>query len=371
MRARWSDVSENSQFRRFKLLEYWLWQRLLQHPDSSSDAPTKTHIIVFCHDTAQIYIGFIMNFSFLTRKKKEVEILALRRGEATCQIYRFGAHIASWVVDGEEKLWLSSLSQTDGSAPMLRGGIQISFPHYENHHRPKSDDGTDDGDDWKVQSLARQSRWEIHRHTEHRAVLRLRDDKETNMIWPHRFLLEYTIDLLENGLEINLKVSNTGPLDSAFSFTAGIPTYLRFDNTERVVLLGFKKTTYIDKVDGGKEKIQMGPVNMHTEALRTSRDAQLEGYVDRIYRNSPKELEFHNLVKRQTLFKISQSESWPDTTLYNPWLGDKQGADGPDFDDDGFLYMICCEPTITKTDAVTVRPGDGSWQGSMTILVPP
>lgn len=55
---------------------------------------------------------------------------------ATCELTRFGAHIVSWkaAVPGGglapvERLWMSSLSALDGSAP-IRGGIPIAWPQF-------------------------------------------------------------------------------------------------------------------------------------------------------------------------------------------------------------------------------------------------
>ena len=52
---------------------------------------------------------------------------------------------------------------------------------------------------------------------------------------------------------------------------------------------------------------------------------------------SPNELSV--LEHSKPTYTVQQSESWADTTLYNPWLGDKQGEKGPDFDDDGSALL--------------------------------
>ena len=52
-------------------------------------------------------------------------------GLSSCAVYTFGAHVYSLHVLNEERLWLSSLSHMDGSAP-IRGGIPIAFPQFAN-----------------------------------------------------------------------------------------------------------------------------------------------------------------------------------------------------------------------------------------------
>jgi len=46
---------------------------------------------------------------------------------------------------------------------------------------------------------------------------------------------------------------------------------------------------------------------------------------------------------------------FPDTTLYNPFTGDKQGPKFPDFDDEGCTKIICLEPTIGETNRVELQ----------------
>eukprot|EP01051_Picozoa_sp_SAG22_P010204 SAG22_NODE_903_length_6590_cov_2.976121_4_plen_55_part_00 len=51
--------------------------------------------------------------------------------------------------------------------------------------------------------------------------------------------------------------------------------------------------------------------------------------------------------------------------MYNPWLGDKQGAVGPDFDDDGYKKMLCIEPTVGGAPT-KLAPGE-RWTGAQQI----
>ncbi len=44
--------------------------------------------------------------------------VTLMAGDDSVQVSAYGAHILSWKVDNTERLWLSSLSATDMSAPV-------------------------------------------------------------------------------------------------------------------------------------------------------------------------------------------------------------------------------------------------------------
>jgi glucose-6-phosphate 1-epimerase len=175
------------------------------------------------------------------------------------------------------------------------------------------------------------------------------------------------VHLLDRGLRLELQVHNPQG-ESEFSFTGCFHTYFRFKDTSTVTLHGLNDTKFIDKADGRKVKLQDGTINVKREADRSAKEAGIEqGFVDRIYLESPNLFEFRD--DANVLYKIEQSPSWTDTTVYNPWLGDKQGPKFPDFDDDGYKYTIACEPTLSAAHAVTLRGGE-SWQGYQEITVP-
>ena len=287
--------------------------------------------------------------------------VTLKNSACSVKLYTFGAHIVSFEVDGKEQLWMSSSSVMDGSKP-IRGGIPIAFPQF-------ADEGS-----LKLHGFARESVWTVADQTDDSVSLELVDNPTTLDLWPHRFRLLYRVVLLERGLRISLTVENPSTAEQSFSFTSCFHTYFRFPDTSQVLLSGLNNTTFIDKADDRKEKLQTGPyLNVEDEAKRSAKDAGLEhGFVDRIYLNSPNHFQFlqNDDNKKTVLYDIEQSESFIDSTIYNPWLGDKQGPKGPDFDDDGYKYTICCEPTLAKQHCVVLQEGE-TWEGYQIIVVPP
>lgn len=124
---------------------------------------------------------------------------------------------------------------------------------------------------------------------------------------------------------------------------------------------------YIDKCHSNEVKVQAGCPSwlmIESEAERSGTAAGKEGYVDRIYLDPDPELRVEE--GEEPVYTITQSQ-WPNTTLYNPWLGDKQGDKGPDFDDDGYRKMLCIEPTVSDANLVCLRPKE-SWTGSQRIV---
>ena len=54
------------------------------------------------------------------------EVVVLKTGDCSAKIHLFGATVVSWICNGRENLFMSSLSKLDGSKS-IRGGIPIVF----------------------------------------------------------------------------------------------------------------------------------------------------------------------------------------------------------------------------------------------------
>lgn len=60
-------------------------------------------------------------------------------------------------------------------------------------------------------------------------------------------------------------------------------------------------------------------------------------------------------------FEVRMSSSWGDFVVFNPGVDGKRGARGPDFDDDGYKFMVCLEPAVVSAP-VEVAAG-AEWAG--------
>jgi len=234
--------------------------------------------------------------------------------------------------------------------------VPICFPQF-------ADEG-----DLMLHGFARESLWSVEFLSNTKCVLNLTDNEATKAIWPYRFKLLYTVELLAEGssLACTLNVKNFD--EKPFSYTCCLHTYFLFEDTSKVHILGLDDSDFIDKVDGRKLKNQNGKmIRIEDEAHRSASEAGLEkikGYVDRIYLNTGTNFEFKQ--ENQSLYKVNISPSFADTTVYNPWTGDKQGPKFPDFDDEGYKYTICLEPTLSARSKMTLNGGE-EFTGTQTI----
>lgn len=154
-------------------------------------------------------------------------------------------------------------------------------------------------------------------------------------------------------------------------FTGCFHTYFKTQDIRQCYVSGLQGLTFIDKVDGYKEKNQCASSNLSISEEASQLEV-MEGkyFIDRIYKNAEAanclELIDHGAG---LITKVEKSSSWPNWVVFNPWVEGKKGDRGPDFDDDGYNFMLCLEPAIAI--APVVLPPSNSWMGTQLITLTP
>ena len=229
-----------------------------------------------------------------------------------------------------------------GSKP-IRGGIPLAFPQF-------ADQGP-----LRLHGFVRESLWSIvdERCATDEVVLRLRWEDGG-----YAFTLVYSIRLSESSLGLSIAVMNES--SRAMHFTNCFHPYFRVEDSSSVQIRGLGGRVYVDKEDGRRTKVQAeGPVDIGSESVATENDLY---FIDRIYANC--DANYLELVERPSsgeegkfLLGIFKSDSCADWVLFNPWKEGKRGDKGPDFDDDGYIHMICIE-AANAIVAKTVAAGE-------------
>ena len=248
---------------------------------------------------------------------------------ARAEIYLHGAHVTAWTVDGVERLFLSPKADfLPGAA--IRGGTPVIFPQFAGlGPLPKH-------------GFARSRAWELLAAEADWATLRLREDAVSLAMWPHPFVLDYTVRIAGRQLQMTLTASNPGP--GPFSFSAALHTYLRVDDLRAVSIDGLQGLRFSDGADEGKESIQ-------NEALLT-----FPGEIDRIYFRAAAPVQLQGMTIEQTGFT--------DVVAWNP--GPEKCAALKDMQPEGYLQFVCIEAAVIETP-VTLQPGE-SWTGTQQIV---
>lgn len=259
---------------------------------------------------------------------------------ATAEVYRQGAHVASWIpAGGAEALFLSRAAVFEpGKA--IRGGVPVVFPQFaELGPLPKH-------------GFARTQPWERVEDADRRpdAIrLRLRDSRDTRRLWPHAFQAELAVELGDDWLSLELAIQNPG--DGPFEFTAALHTYLRVADVRRASVRGLQGVRYRDR-DTGQEG------RMDDEG-----EMGVPGEVDRVYLRTPPELRVDD-AENGRVFAL-RSGGFADTVVWNP--GAEGAASLPDMEDGEYREMLCVEAAQVETP-VRLEPG-GRWTGSQRLRV--
>lgn len=267
--------------------------------------------------------------------------LTLPDGSAAV-VLRHGAHVVSWQAAGwGEQLYLSPTAVA-GEGKAVRGGIPVIFPQFEQRGPDRS---------LPRHGLARTRAWMLdeHRagHDHALATFTLSDTSQTRALWPHAFLLEYTVSLGPQRLDLELHVHNPG--DTAWSFSAALHTYLAASDIGQLRLQGLEGRRFIDALTGG-------------EYIEDHPEKRFAGEIDRIYDKVPRSLLLRDGPRRLTI----ETETFEDAVLWNP--GPDKCAALSDMPDGDWRQMLCVE-AAQIIDPPTLQPGD-SWTARQSLVLP-
>ena len=253
---------------------------------------------------------------------------------ATATVALQGAHLMTWMPKsaGHPVIWLSKAAKlVPGKS--IRGGVPICWPWFGPHPVESG---------FPAHGFARTVPWSVVETQKlvngaTRLVFRIIHSDSTRAQWPHPTELEVHM-VVGPTLDIDLVTRNTG--QETIRIGDALHTYFEVGDVRKVKVHGLDGCQYIDKVDAGKRKRQVGPVT-------------IAGEVDRIYLDSVADcvIEDPTLTRRIRIAKKGSASS----VVWNPWV--EKAAKMGDLGEDGYLEMLCVESTNADTDLVDLAPG--------------
>ena len=215
----------------------------------------------------------------------------------------------------------------------IRGGVPISFPWFASHptDASKPAHGFARTRTWQVADVTRDTSGDV------RVALRLAADAETRALWSAGFALSLTLSL-GAALEMTAEVENVG--DDAIVYELAMHTYLAVGDVEAVRIRGLEGARYVDKVDGGKEKIAGG------EPLA------IAGETDRVFLDTTTTCIVDDPVLGRRL-RVEKRESRA-TVVWNP--GRERARAMRDIGEDGWRGFVCVETANVGPHAVRLAP---------------
>lgn len=245
-----------------------------------------------------------------------------------------GAQLLTWApVSQELVVWLSPLAKFGpGKAP--RGGVPVCWPWFGPHPSEPT---------FLAHGFARTSPWEAIEAEaledgSSRLGFRLIRTEASHAQWPHATPLEIRYTLGE-ALEIELTTRNE--TDQPVTLGEALHTYFMVSDVRNVRVTGLEGCEYLDKVDGGRRKRQEGPISFG-------------GETDRVYLGTEAECRIEDPgLKRRIRVEKQGSRS---TVVWTPW--EEKARKLGDFEEDGYLRMLCVESANAADDLLTLAPGE-------------
>lgn len=264
----------------------------------------------------------------------DMPLVNIQNQQASAVISLQGAHLLSWIPNGEEDvIWLSKdASFSPGKS--VRGGIPICWPWFGAHQSNSS---------YPAHGFARTVNWQVSStqelptgETQITFILETGQLPESlQLMWPYQTTVEYIMTI---GKQLSLVLITHNNSHQAITIGQALHTYFNVQNVTDVNIYGLEDKVYLDKPDNFKQKKQTGPITIDQE-------------VDRVYLNTADDVIIDN-KKRKIVINKQGSES---TVVWNPWkeVAEKMG----DLGDNGYLNMLCVESANAADDVRTIEPG--------------
>ena len=260
---------------------------------------------------------------------------------AKARISTYSGQILSFQPHGEEDLLFVSEFAYYQPGKAIKGGVPVCWPWFGPHPEGKGRPG---------HGFVRTAQWEVllTQQMENGATrlrLGITENDATLAAWPRNFALAVEVTV---GRQLDVSLITINTEESHLTLTQALHTYFKVGDIDRVAVEGLDGCTYIDKMDGAKEKRQQGAVTITEQT-------------DRIYVGVSNDLVINDpSLSRRIRIRSEGSNS---AVVWNPWI--EQSAQMGDFGNDDYKQMICVETTNAGPDQVTV-PGNGEHRLSLS-----
>ena len=235
----------------------------------------------------------------------------------------------------EPVLWLSELAKLEVGEP-IRGGVPICWPWFGPHpHNPRfPGHGYARISPWSLSSVDVNSAGEVEvklnlLHTEKSASLELAG-------WQSLINLSVLITI---GSNLRIDITTENQSNAEIVLTEGLHTYFKVGDIKKISIKGLDGVEYIDLIDGGNRKIQVGPITFVNE-------------LGRIFLNTEATCVIEDpLLGRKIVVEKVGSLS---TAIWNPW--EKTSKTMSDLGATGWRGMVCVEGANALENTISIKP---------------
>lgn len=244
----------------------------------------------------------------------------------SAKISKFGGQLLSFIPQGQNDiLWLSDSAILNGSKP-IRGGAPLCWPWFG----PAAGEFEGEPQHGYIRNLL----WEIKEYQSNEQSVEINlSPIISNELTEKLGLAVNVVYRFDTSVSIEINTSNVS--DKTKTVGCAIHSYFNVEDITQTSLPELSGCSYSDKVLG-KEQVQTGAVTVNAET-------------DRVYHYEQAKL---SISTPSRAIKI-EHQGHDSVIVWNPWQ--QTAANMADFDNNGYLSMLCVEAGITKGVSLAPR----------------
>ena len=236
----------------------------------------------------------------------------------------YGAHVLSYVPEGEQDLIMVSSESAFEAPKAIRGGVPVCWPWFGPVPKP-------------AHGIARLQYWNVT------AVKKESCGADTlvfglSVSEPHKLdaLFEVTF-----GAKLSMKLTTINQGDSSFDLGEALHTYFLVGEIEKTTISGLGGAVYCDRSGGGNKP-----------GCLCAGDFGFSAETDNIYDSDRSVTIIDPVLKRKIFVEKSGSKA---TVVWNPWIEKAKAMS--EFRDDEYRFMVCVEAANCAHDLIRLAPG--------------
>lgn len=235
----------------------------------------------------------------------------------------FGAHVLSYVPEGEKDLIMVSEHSVYAPPKAIRGGVPVCWPWFGPAAQP-------------MHGVARIQYWNL-------AAVRKESDGSDTLVFelsitePHRLGAVFEVHF---GAKLSMRLTTVNQGDTPFALGGALHTYFSVGEIEKVTISGLGGSTYCDRAGGG-----------NIPGCHCAGDFGFTAETDNIYASDAAVTILDPVMARKILVEKSGSHA---TAVWNPWI--EKAKNMADFGDEEYHRMVCVEAANCGDDIVTLAP---------------
>ncbi|MFQ5470808.1 MAG: D-hexose-6-phosphate mutarotase [Gammaproteobacteria bacterium] len=270
----------------------------------------------------------------LTVSDSGIPVVEINTPVSSAAISIQGAQLVSWTpVDEEPVIWLSP-SAILGPNKAIRGGIPICWPWFGPHES-----------DGRLPShgYARTALWDVVEIVEledEQVRVSFRLDKRSVPTEIMTFDCEVELSISVGSI-LTLDLRTTNSNSNPITISEALHSYFNVGDVRNVEVSGLDGCSYLDKVDAGRIKEQLGAVLFSQET-------------DRVYIDTVSECIISDPVLQRKIHINKQGSL--STVVWNPWS--EKAAQMADMGENDYLHMLCVETANVANNSLTLNPGE-------------